>query len=251
MNAAETNMNCDQYKEAIAADPSESFDGGAVHSAECSACSAFKAEMQALDVRISAALKIDVPELSMPEFPSVASKEKVVDISSRRRITWTTPAWVGLAASVVLAVVIGVRFVDTDHSNDIEGSLAEQVIAHLDFEPNSLRITDVAVSDESLDSVVRPEIASMNRDLGLITYAMSCKINGREVPHLVMQGEKGPVTILLMPFEMIDGPIRLDGQSIEGVILPVGDGSIAIIGERGEPIDQLTKEVRESVKWSI
>ena len=46
------------------------------------------------------------------------------------------------------------------------------------------------------------------------------------------------MTILLMPYEMVEMPIELSGQSIEGVILPVGDGSIAIIGERGEAIDR-------------
>ena len=110
---------------------------------------------------------------------------------------------------------------------------------------------DVAVSDEMLYSVVRPAIATLDRNLGLISYAMSCKINGREVPHLVVQGERGPITILLMPHEMIDMPIRLDGQSIEGVILPVGEGSIAIIGERGESIDQIRTRITENVKWSI
>ncbi len=248
MNAAGTNMNCEQYREAIAADPSELFDGGAQHAAECSSCTAYKSEMRALDVRISAALEIDVPELTMPELPSTANEEKVVDIASRRPLAWSTPAWVGLAASVVLATVIGVRFIN---STEDYGTLAEQVVAHLDFEPKSLTVTDVAVSDERLYSVVRPAIATLDRDLGLISSAMSCKINGREVPHLVVQGERGPVTILLMPHEMIDMPIQLDGQSIEGVILPLGEGSIAIIGERGEPIDQIRTKVTENVKWSI
>jgi hypothetical protein len=241
-------MNCEQYKEAIAADPSESFDGGAVHSAECSSCSALKAEMQALDARIAAALAIDVPELTMPDLPSVTGGEKVVDLARRRPIRFTTPAWIGLAASVVIATVIGVRFVDTGTDY---GSLAEQVVAHLDFEPKALTVTEAAVSDERLYSVVRPAIATLDRDVGLITYAMSCKINGREVPHLVVQGEKGPVTILLMPHEMIDMPIELNGQSIEGVILPVGDGSIAIIGERGEALDQFKTKVTDNLKWSI
>ncbi len=248
MNAAGTNMNCEQYKEAIAADPSESFDGGALHSAECSSCNAFRVEMQALDARISAALEIDVPALTVPELPSITGEEKVVDLASRRPMKRTPPAWLALAASVVLAIVIGVRFVNTSTDH---GTLAEQVIAHLDYEPKALMVTDVAVSEERLYSVVRPAIATLDRDLGLITYAMSCKINGREVPHLVVQGEKGPVTILLMPHEKIDMPIRLEGQNIEGIILPVGDGSIAIIGERGEPIDQLRTKVTENVKWSI
>ncbi len=47
MNAAGTNMNCEQYREGIAADPSESFDGGALHAAECSSCTAYKLEIQA------------------------------------------------------------------------------------------------------------------------------------------------------------------------------------------------------------
>ncbi len=248
MSAAGQNMNCDQYRQAIAADPSEAFDGGALHSAECDSCSALKAEMRALDTRIAAALEIDVPDLTMPELPAMAGKENVIDLSSRRAIRWTTPAWVGLAASIVLATVIGVRFVNTgvDH-----GTLAEQVVAHLDFEPKALTVTEEAVSDERLYSVVRPAIATINRDMGLITYAMSCKINGREVPHLVIQGEKGPVTILLMPHEMVDMPIELSGQSIEGVILPVGDGSIAIIGERGEAIDKVGTKIKETVSWSI
>jgi len=70
MSAAGRNMNCEDYKQAIAADPSESFDGGALHSAECPSCNTVKAEMQALDVRIAAALAIDVPDLKMPELPT-------------------------------------------------------------------------------------------------------------------------------------------------------------------------------------
>ncbi len=246
-------MNCEDYKQAIAADPSETFDGGSLHSAECSSCNAVRAEMQALDVRIAAALAIDVPDLKMPELPAMTGEGKVVDLASRRPIRWTIPAWIGLAASVVLATVIGVRMTNTDmgHAGMEGGTLAEQVVAHLDYEPRALTVTDVAVSDQRLYSVVRPAIATLDRDLGLITYVMSCKINGREVPHLVIQGKKGPVTILLMPEEMVDMPIRLEGKSIEGVILPVGDGSIAIIGERGERIDELKTRVTETVKWSI
>lgn len=248
MNAAGTNMNCEQYREAIAADPSESFDGGAAHSAECSSCNAFKAEMRALDARILAALEIDVPDLAVPDLPSMADEEKIVELASRRRTRRSTPVWIGLAASVVLATVIGMRFVNTGED---DGTLAEQVIAHLDYEPQSRTVTDVAVSDDAYFSVVRPAIVTMDRNLGLITYAHSCTINGREVPHLVMQGEKGPITILLMPYEMVDEPLELHGKSVEGVILPVGKGSIAIIGERGEAIDQVGTRVTETVKWSI
>ena len=44
----------------------------------------------------------------------------------------------------------------------------------------------------------------------------------------------------------------IDGESINGVILPVGDGSIAIIGERDENLERTSKnESVDSVTWSI
>jgi hypothetical protein len=65
-----------------------------------------------------------------------------------------------------------------------------------------------------------------------------------------MQGEHGPVTILLMPDEMISDPQVITGESVNGVILPVGDGSIAIFGEREESLDRIERKVLDSVAWS-
>ena len=148
---------------------------------------------------------------------------------------------------MLIAAVLGIRFV----GNDVEySSLAEEVLAHLDHEPKALRVTDRAVSDRRLYSVVTPDIASMDRSAGLISYAQTCVINGREVPHLVLQGERGPVTILLMPDESVEGATALEGEQVDGVILPVGDGSIAIIGERDERIDEIQQRILKSVTWT-
>ncbi len=91
----------------------------------------------------------------------------------------------------------------------------------------------------------------MKRNVGLVTYAQSCIINGKTIPHLVIQGEKGPITLLLMPEEMIDGAMTLDGKGVNGVIIPMGNGSIAIIGERDEPLDEIEQRIIDSVEWSI
>ncbi len=90
----------------------------------------------------------------------------------------------------------------------------------------------------------------MNHEVGLITYAVSCIINGNDVPHLVVQGEHGPITILLMPHEKVAEASSIDGVSVHGIILPVGDGSIAIIGSREEQLDKVKQNVLDSVLWS-
>ena len=249
MNVSGKIMNCEKYREAIAADPSESFTGGAEHAAACEACSAYRTEMRALDETISKALAIDVPDLKIPDLPPISDDDNVVNMPFRRAAKITTPVWLGIAASFALAAIIGVQFVG--NSADSDRLLAETVLAHVDHETWALKVTDVSVSDERFASVINPGIGTMDRNVGLVSYAQSCIINGNTIPHLVIQGERGPVTLLLLPDEMVHGAVILSGESVDGVILPHGDGSIAIIGEREERIEELKRRVVESVEWRI
>ena len=234
-------MKCEEYRQAIAADPG--FDGGSEHLGECAACREYRAEMQALDARISRALTIDVPELTMPELPEI-EEDKVVPLRRRRP---AAPAWFAMAATVAIAAILGVRMMSS--SVEFE-TLEDEVLAHLDHEPAALRVTNVPVNDERLHTVVPASIADLDHSAGLITYAQSCPIRGKIVPHLVMQGKQGPVTILLMPEEKITEAVQLSGEHVNGVILPVGDGSIAIIGGREERLDNIQEELLKSVTWT-
>jgi len=250
MSAAGKTMNCEKYKEAITADPSESFENGAEHAALCAACSEFKAEIQALDAMIGRALRIDVPDLELPELSPVdASNGKVVDLPVRARPRVSTPVWLGIAASFALAAIIGLQFTGSDL--DADQLLAREVLAHLDHESWALTVTDVAVSPERFSRVVNPVAGTMDRSIGLVSYARTCLINGNSIPHLVIQGKKGPITLLLMPDETVTSAVSLNGDAVNGVILPVGDGSIAIIGDREEELTDLQEQVVNAVKWRI
>ena len=245
-------MNCEQYRKAIAADPS--YDDSSGHLSDCAACEAYRAEILELEQMIGRALALDVPELAIPELPEVVAEESsessasttdnLVTLPNRRRVYQT---WFAMAATVVVAAFLGFRLLSSGIEYD---SLADEVLAHLDHEPYALRVSDVAVSDARLASVVPANVAQMDHSAGLITYARSCVINGHEVPHLVIQGERGPVTILLMPQETISGPQQLEGVNINGVILPVGSGSVAIIGESDEPLEKIQHQVLKSATWT-
>ena len=207
-------MNCEHYRQAIGADPS--YGGGAEHLRECAACQAYRSEMQALEAMLGRALAIDVPEATVPDLPE-PGVDTVVPIRHRRP---AAPAWLALAATVAIAAVLGVRMLGT------------------------------GVRDERLHSVVPGSIADLDHAAGLITYAQTCIINGKRVPHLIIQGTKGPITVLLMPEEPVARAVELAGQNVNGVILPVGGGSIAIIGAAGEPLDTVREELLQSVTWT-
>ena len=138
MNASGQNMNCDDYKEAIAADPSESFGGGSAPSSACDSCSSYRNEMRDLDDKIAKALSIGVPDLVMPELPPIEADSNVVNLPSVRKARFTTPAWIGIAASFAILAVFGARFLG---EGTVPVSLADEVISHLDHERRSLRVT--------------------------------------------------------------------------------------------------------------
>lgn len=243
-------MNCTDYKEAFAATPLQSFVGDS-HAATCDSCAAYGDELLILDRKISKALDISVPELVVPELPLLDGggdgQRNASKFFFRRGARPGIPVWVGLAASVLLATVLGVRFV----SNDVvDPSLVSEIIAHLDHEPRALRVTTQAVSAQRLADVMKGTVADMGDELGLITYVNSCVINGRRIPHLVLQGERGPITLLFLPGETLDSAVPLAGDGISGVILPLGKGSIAIIGDREESLQEVQRRVTQAVKWS-
>lgn len=240
-------MNDKELEKRIAAEPFADIDLSGLSAEDRQSAEAFRVEMQALDGRIAAALAVDVPELDMPELPEIGDDNVVsMPISNKRRLS--APEWIGIAASFLLIAVIGARMFD---SGSEFPTLAEEVIAHLDHEPQALRVSTEPVTERRLTRVVNRSGAEFDRNLGLITYARSCVINGKEVPHLVMQGESGPITLLLMPGEFVEKAVPLSGENINGVILPVGDGSIAIIGEREENISKIEEQVVDSIRWQI
>lgn len=241
MSQTTEKMNCTDYMEALTADPG--FDDESGHVNTCAECQAYKAGVLELDEKIAAAMEISVPELRMPDLPDIES-ENVVSLSSRR--TMSKPAWFALAATILLAAVVGIRMIGLGTSY---GTLQEQVLAHVDHDPSALLPSSTPVSDRQLDRAVPDDIAVMNHEAGLITYAKNCSINGKDVPHLVIQGERGPITILLMPHETVAEATTLDGVNIKGIILPVGNGSIAIIGDREEQLDHVKQNVLNSVMW--
>jgi hypothetical protein len=235
-------MNCEDYRQTIAAEPS--YEGGEAHLSACVECRAFRDEMRSLDRKVGRALAIDVPGLVMPELPEIDTAD-VVPLARRPR--FTMPSWMAVAAMVVLAAFIGFWMVGSEVTYP---SLADEIVAHLDHEPRALRVTDEPVDDRRLARVVPAAVANMNHDAGLITYAQTCVINGKKIPHLVIQGERGPVTILLLPEEAVESAVQIEGESINGVILPVGSGSVAIIGERDEALGAIQQNVVNSVTWS-
>ena len=119
-------------------------------------------------------------------------------------------------------------------------SLAGEVVAHMAGEPQAWRVTDVAVPAGALQPVLRDARLHLTGAAGVVTYANSCLFRGHVVPHLVVQTDQGPVTVMVLVHESSGQRVTFDESGYRGVIVPVpGHGSIAVLAKEGagEPAD--------------
>lgn len=245
-------MKCEDYRQAIMTDRTLMRAGSAAHLIRCPSCRGFGEEVRSLDDRIRAALAISVPPLALPDLPLIdGAVPRTVAMRRTRSESATVVGWLGIAAAFAAAAVLGTRLLTQDVNVP---ALSSQLIAHMEHEQASRRITSVGVPQRELATVAGASIRSMDTGDNLVTYARTCIINDRPVPHLVVQGESGPVTLILMPEEPIDDAVSLAGENVHGVIIPVGKGSIAVIGDRPaqlREIDRIGERLRDSVTWRI
>jgi hypothetical protein len=233
-------MECEVFRERIGADPADLDRACAEHERSCAACAAFAARTRASERLINAALRFDVERTRQP-MTSVTDPARKL----------TPRAW-AIAASFVVAAValwIGSRFVPSDDPI----VLAEAVEDHWTHEPESWVRTSTPVEASTLAAALGSNVRIDLERLNVVSYARSCLVNGRWVPHLVVQGDAGPVMVLLLADEPLIEPVPLDipEEGLRGVITPVDTGSIAILGDDAESFEALEQDVSDAVSWAI
>ena len=129
---------------------------------------------------------------------------------------------------------------------------------HWDHEPAALAITRSGVPARELEQVLAGEVtinlAALDRAaIGPVTYANKCAVAGQWMSHLVVQSDNGPVTILLIPEQTVEGivPLELVGSGLGGSIIPANGGAIAVIGEADSAAAPVARRIADSVNISI
>lgn len=254
-------MNYEEFEQAILADPNSNDPELLAKEAECEHCAALADKARKLDQRLKGAFDVPVPDSQRGALPDMAALvaesesrgDNVVELGARKKPSFAMPAWIGLAACVALVSALVLRQPEVmPEAGATEQALIAQMIEQLGTEMDSMVPSDVRVSASRVSNILRPVGASMDVAPGPISYAKNCVVNGELVPHLVVQGERGPVTILVMQKQMVDGPVSIVHGEYEGVILPVGEtGSIAIIGHDAESVEAVRAGAGETLGLSI
>lgn len=219
-------MNCLEFRRAVGADPRTRATEVLLHAEQCAACARHRDELMRMDQLIHRALEIEVPSL-----PARAS------VRRRWLARWAAAASVVAAVAVSLIVWLSAP----------REALAGQLVAHVEGEAQSLVRTADVVEPERLDDVLARSGVRLKPGAGPVSYAMSCWFRGHYVPHLVVQTDGGPVTVLLLTRERgVTGRKVFDEGGFHGVVLPAPRGAVAVLGR-----DARAEEVAERLLRAV
>lgn len=223
-------MECLEFRRIAGGDPGCRAPAFAEHAAQCEACAQHLRQLVALDELILRALRLDVPG-EEPAAPAARPRGRL--------------QWLGLAASLVLAIGVGAG-VWLSHPAD---SLAADVVAHMQHEADAMQQTAERVDPGLLRDVIDRSGARLAEGIGEVSYARTCLFRGKLVPHLVVQSDTAPVTVLVLPDEHVSRPMPIDEEGFHGRIVPVGTGSLAIVGRSDESIETIETRFLNALQW--
>jgi hypothetical protein len=214
---------CAHARIAIGGDPHALAPEVTAHLTTCAACRQFQAETLALDGRLRAAL-----ELPLSKFRNAAP-------APARRFA--------LAASVALAMLLGASF----WLFRPQSALADEVVAHVRHESSSWSAHEALSAAELADVLTQ---AGVTFDTSMpVVYAMACPFHGRLVPHLVVQTANGPMTVMLLAHEKVSERREFSEGGFQGILLPAGEGSVAVLMQNGKVPDAVAAQVLSEVRW--
>jgi hypothetical protein len=215
MNAA---LDCRQVRLAVGGDPRNLSAEVQQHLAGCAACRKFRDETLGLESRLEAALQL----------PLHSFREKRAPV---RRYA--------LAASLLLALLVG----GSAWLFRPQAALADEVMEHVRHESGSWALQRRLTSEEIAAVLAR---AGVKYDARLpVVYASPCPFRGHVAPHLVLQTERGPITVMLLPHEKVARSTEFSEGDLHGTLLPAGEGSVAVLARAGQKYDDYLQPVME------
>jgi uncharacterized protein DUF3379 len=206
----------------IGADPQHLPADVAAHVEGCADCRRFRDETLLLDGRVHAALELPLNRFRTKSPPA-------------RRFA--------LAASVVLALLVGGGFWLFRPATALAGAVVEHVVDEADSWNMHQQLPPAQVAD-----VLRVAGAQFDSPYPVV-YGYPCPFKGHRVAHLVVQTPNGTMTVMLIPHEQVRRRTQFSRAGMSGVLVPAGQGSVALLTRDGEVPEALADEIVSRVRW--
>lgn len=238
-------MNCLEFRRRILTEPANRDSDYIRHLEDCAECSRFARGADQFERDLRQAMEVAVPI----DVASRIKLERTIRDDEHRR--HRAPLRYAIAASVLLtAGVSGYLGYGYYELSSTTQAFKTAVLGHIYMEAHFLE-QDLHMQPAAVNQVLAPFGGLLDASFGPVNQATNCPINDRLGAHFVVPGQIGPVSIIYVPEEQTKNGARFSDLRFDGVMVKTGTGSMAVVGERGEPLERTLERVEKNLSWMI
>ncbi|OEF04950.1 DUF3379 domain-containing protein [Vibrio genomosp. F10] len=201
-----------------------------------------------LDSKILKAMNVDVPEdladkilFSQPDEEPHVIRPNFVKRS------------MAMAASVAFA--FGLLAGQLNWGNLLvspaQASLAETAVKHVIDERDFISPLDERVGLFQINAKMQPFKMKFESDFPYHVYYLNhCGFGDSNALHMVFEGEHGKVTLFITNISQADRKV-FDQKGMTGVVEPLANASLIVVGEEGENVAKIAEKLASSVISSL
>jgi hypothetical protein len=157
-----------------------------------------------------------------------------------------------LPVAACLVIALGVAFWTTDKRH---AALEEEIFAHMYLEEGLLDrpqadLISLPTVNSRMEEVVGAHLEMSEAVEKLeVTFAKDCWVAKKIGFHLVMKGEKGAVTVMMIPSKDKDVEFNISDSRFDGLVTPTDGGYLVVVGNKQEPIAEHRNLLSGNLDW--
>ncbi|MGF1526789.1 MAG: DUF3379 family protein [Candidatus Competibacterales bacterium] len=232
-------MNCLDFRRRLLINPGDQHTDFLRHRRRCPDCAREVKRVEHLEQRLRAALQLEVPEGLSSRL--ILNQPFETPLRPRRWLRWLAPLL--LVALLALIWGLGTR-------GQASAASRLQEVLHQRLERGLLMATPgPGIDHTSLRRALMTLGLDLRGPLGDVRRALAIELQHHSGLQLTLTGQRGPVLVLLFPALAIPQQLPLETGIWRGALLPVGRGSMAVVGRRDEPLKPLIQHLNRQLLW--
>lgn len=155
-----------------------------------------------------------------------------------------------LPVAAVMLVALGIGFY---FQPEVNAALANEIFGHIYMEEpyygDGRVLTNSEVNASMFPLFGAIALTSEDADNLEVTFAKDCLIAKQRSMHLVIKGEKGPVNLMMIPSQIVEGEVKIADSHFNGLITSASGGTLVVVGNKQEAIAQYRDRMASSLAW--
>ncbi len=191
------------------------------------------------------------PEGLQNKLLAIADEEVVTANAARNTAAANDSFWRrALPVAACMALLLGLAW---RYQPPQETPLTQEILRHVYAEERFLGSTDhisLAEVNSRMGTVIKARLDSSPATNAMdVRFSKDCWIAKQAAMHLIISGDTGPVSVMMIPSRMVDKETRFSDDRFTGTITPMGNGALVVLGNRQEPVGKYSSMVQNNLHW--